>query len=109
MKSGASIILGVFVLFCAPSGAQRTNAADLSHSQISVQLATAPTAAGAQLTANLIPVNENKTSLHLEPLLLLLLGSAFFSIGTAIKLILSKKLTPKSMRTAATRSTTPLS
>lgn len=112
MKSGASIILIVFVMLCAPFGAHRAKAADLSPSAISVQIATAANAAGTQSTANLLPVKDNKASsasLHLEPLLLLLLGSAFFSIGTAIKLILSKKLTPKSMRTAASRTTNPLS
>jgi hypothetical protein len=38
-------------------------------------------------------------SVHVEPLLLLLLGSTLFSIGMALKLVLSKRLDPKPMTT----------
>jgi len=43
-------------------------------------------------------------SLHFEPLILLLLGSTLFSIGTTIKLIISKKLKGNAMANAAKRS-----
>jgi len=38
-------------------------------------------------------------SVHVEPLLLLLLGSTLFSIGLTLKLILSRRLDPKPMTT----------
>jgi len=38
-------------------------------------------------------------SVHLEPLLLLLLGSTLFSLGLTLKLVLSKRLDPKPMTT----------
>jgi hypothetical protein len=40
-------------------------------------------------------IHSSNASVHFEPLLLLLLGSTMFSIGTAIKLVLSRKLDPK--------------
>jgi hypothetical protein len=52
--------------------------------------------ANAQASTGLAPTKANSsTSVHFEPLLLLLLGSTLFSIGTAIKLALSRKLDPK--------------
>ena len=40
---------------------------------------------------------RSAASLRVEPLLLLLLGSTLFAVGTAIKLVLSRKITPKSI------------
>jgi len=40
---------------------------------------------------------RSAASLRVEPLLLLLLGSTLFAIGTAIKLVLSRRITPKSI------------
>jgi len=54
--------------------------------------------ANAQSSTGLAPAQESSpasASVHFEPLLLLLLGSTLFSIGTAIKLALSRKLDPK--------------
>lgn len=46
-------------------------------------------------------VYSHSVSSHVEPFLLLLLGSILFSIGTAIKLVLSRRLNPKAMAAAS--------
>ena len=54
---------------------------------------------GSQNPASLPSAQDARSaaSLRVEPLLLLLLGSTLFAVGTAIKLVLSRKITPKSI------------
>jgi hypothetical protein len=109
MKVRAPLILVAFVLFGAWTSDVRKNVQANGNSKGVVERASA---AGAQNTPGLISAQETHspaTPPHFEPLLLLLLGSTLFSIGTAIKLILSRKLSPKSIRTATGRSSSPQS
>ena len=66
-------------------------------------------AADLKSASNTIPAQDKAeqsqvspyASQHLEPLLLLLLGSTLFSLGTAINLVLSKRMKAKALRSVA--------
>jgi hypothetical protein len=99
MRNKASLIIAVFILFCASTAdVQKASAQSSGNSKGVVERASA---AGAQSTAGLgHETHLPATSVPFEPLLLLLLGSTLFSIGTAInKLILSRELSPKTIPT----------
>ena len=66
-----------------------------------VELASAANSQNPRGLTSPPEVYSRSTSAHVEPFLLLLLGSALFSIGTAIKLVLSRNLNPKSIAAAS--------
>lgn len=100
MKLKASLILVVFMLLCMSiDDIQKASAQASGKSKGRVERAST---ASEQTAVGLVPAQETNSpapSVRVEPLLLLLLGSTLFSIGTAINLILSRKLSPKSIRT----------
>jgi hypothetical protein len=106
MFSKASLTLIVFLLLCTATGNFNQESG----------LATAGTDAVVERASagshpphtSVIDQDEAKhtspvTSLHIEPLLLLLLGSALFSVSTTIKLVLSRRLAHKSAQQRASR------
>ncbi|HXI89917.1 MAG TPA: hypothetical protein VNO24_07875 [Blastocatellia bacterium] len=97
MKIRAAIILIAFVSVCTSFNEVRK--ARIHASDKSEGVVERASAANTQSPTSLTPSQENhsNTSLRFEPLLLLLLGSTLISIGTAMKLVLSRKLNPKSL------------
>ena len=97
MKFRAAIILITFVFVCTSFNEVRK--ASIHASDKSEGVVERASAANTQSPSSLTPSQEgySNASLRFEPLLLLLLGSALFSIGTAMKLILSRRLNPKSL------------
>jgi len=108
MKVRAALRLIVFVLVFTSFNEVRqagTQAGDSSSGVVE-----SAGAVNAQNPSSLAPSQENHTPIapfHFEPLLLLLLGSALFSVGTAIKLVLARKLNPKSLGAATRKPTSP--
>ena len=96
MKIRAAVILIAFVSVCTSFNEVRKASIHASDKSEGVERASA---ANTQSPTSLTPSQENHsyTSLRFEPLLLLLLGSTLISIGTAMKLVLSRKLNPKSL------------
>jgi len=97
MKIRAAIILIAFV--SVGTSFNEVRKASIQASDKSDGVVERASAANAQSPSSLTPSQENHSnaSLRFEPLLLLLLGSALFSIGTALKLVLSRRLNPKSL------------
>ena len=98
LKSG--LILAVFLVGYSFFTGSQIGSARASESAASAERAS------NQGPAALAPSHDNKssnTTTPFEPLLLLLFGSALFSIGTAIKLVLSRKLDPKQIESAGNR------
>ena len=92
MKLKAVLVLIAF-LFISGSLEQVRNGS--VHASDEPAVSTERMSAQAPSLAQAKEEHTSKASLHFEPLLLLLLGSTMFSIGTAIKLVLSRKLEPK--------------
>jgi hypothetical protein len=94
MKLKAVLILIAFLFICGFLEQVRNDSIHASEEPSGI------TERASAQHPNLAPATEDhssKASVHFEPLLLLLLGSTLFSIGTAIKLILSRKLDPKQL------------
>ena len=97
MKFQAALILiGVLVVCISLNEVRKegVHASDLSAGPAHLANNQSPASPATRENA------ETTASVHFEPLLLLLLGSTLFSIGTAIKLVLSRKLDPKRIAVA---------
>ena len=98
MKFQAALIVVGILVACASLNEVRKVSVQASNQSTGFsQLANAQSSTGLATAQDNGPVTA---SVHFEPLLLLLLGSTLFSIGTAIKLALSRKLDPKRIRVA---------
>jgi len=92
----AFVLITFLILFVSINELRKANTLASDHSD-SVLAHTSST--GSQNPASLPSAQDARSaaSLRVEPLLLLLLGSTLFAVGTAIKLVLSRKITPKSI------------
>lgn len=100
MRSKNGFILAVFLVSCSFLNGSQIKSAQASDSAPSAErAANQPPGPSALVPAH--DTKSSKTSAPFEPLLLLLFGSALFFIGTAIKLVLSRKLDPKQIAPAA--------
>lgn len=101
MKNRATLTLVVFLFLSSVNIGSLTSAV-YARSNDGVHELTATPATAASSTTH----DQDKKHIPFEPLLLLLLGSALFSIGTAIKLLLARKFQPQAQPAARGKTTT---
>jgi hypothetical protein len=105
MKNRPTLTVVVFLFLCAVTITAMTAAVYAAATDGVPELASAPAA-----TASSNPHDQENAAraahIRFEPLLLLLLGSTLFSIGTAIKLVLSRTLDNNSVQQPPRRKTT---
>lgn len=90
MKNRATLTAVVFLFLCAVNISWATGAVYAGSNDVTELASTTPTAA-ASTTPHDLDNSARAGNIPFEPLLLLLLGSTLFSIGTAIKLVLARR------------------
>lgn len=104
MMNRVTLPLVAFVFLCALNISSPTAGAYARNNNGITELTGGPAAASSHTHDQ--GNAAHTTPVPFEPLLLLLLGSTLFSIGTAIKVILSRQFENNSVRQAARGKTT---
>ncbi|HXG93223.1 MAG TPA: hypothetical protein VNN73_12785 [Blastocatellia bacterium] len=103
MGAKGALILTTVLFFCLLAGKARiaTGFASGNGDSAAIRQANSSTLQNAPISTTAAQDNKEtkhvslSASAHFEPLLLLLLGSALFSLGTVINLVISRKLKAK--------------
>jgi len=107
MRARAALTLIALFILCIIVGKMRVE--NVHANETSSNVIERAIAADLKSASNTIPAQDKAeptqvshyASPHLEPLLLLLLGSTLLALGTAINLVLSKRMKAKSLRSVA--------